>query len=101
MPIYEYECRKCGIRFDKMQHFKDEPLTTCPECGGSLHRLIQPVGIIFKGSGFYTTDHRSSSSACGPSRKAETPEKGDAHPETSESKASSAGEGGETKTSKE
>lgn len=62
MPIYQYKCESCGICFEKMQHFSDEPLKTCPECGASVHRLIQPVGIIFKGSGFYVTDHRSSSS---------------------------------------
>ncbi len=61
MPIYQYKCESCGICFDRMQHFSDEPLKTCPECGAGVHRLIQPVGIIFKGSGFYVTDHRSSS----------------------------------------
>ena len=65
MPIYQYKCESCGICFDRMQHFSDEPLKTCPECGAAVHRLIQPVGIIFKGSGFYVTDHRSSS----PTRK--------------------------------
>jgi len=62
MPIYEYECGSCGIRFERMQHFKDEPLKQCPECGSLVHRLIQPVGIIFKGSGFYITDNRQLSS---------------------------------------
>lgn len=63
MPRYEYACDACGIHFDKIQHFADEPLEVCPECGGTVHRLIQPVGIIFKGSGFYVTDHKSSSSS--------------------------------------
>jgi putative FmdB family regulatory protein len=58
MPLYEYECASCGIRFERMQHFSDKPLSECPECGGSVHRVIQPVGIIFKGSGFYITDNR-------------------------------------------
>ncbi len=62
MPLYEYECESCGIRFERMQHFKDQPLKTCPECAGPVHRVIQPVGIIFKGSGFYITDHRQLSS---------------------------------------
>ena len=61
MPNYEYECESCGIRFERMQHFKDAPLKQCPECGGCVHRVLQPVGIIFKGSGFYVTDHRQSS----------------------------------------
>jgi putative FmdB family regulatory protein len=62
MPIYEYKCESCGIAFERLQRFEDEPLCTCPECGGQVHRVLQPVGIIFKGSGFYITDHRQVSS---------------------------------------
>lgn len=58
MPLYEYQCAACGVRFERHQHFKDAPLTTCPECGGEVHRLIGPVGVVFKGSGFYATDSR-------------------------------------------
>lgn len=70
MPIYEYECDACRIRFERFQHFKDEPVKECPECGGAVHRVLQPVGVIFKGSGFYITDHRQLSSAGGPAPKA-------------------------------
>lgn len=70
MPIYEYECDSCRIRFERLQHFKDEPIKECPECGGGVHRVLQPVGIIFKGSGFYITDHRQLSSAASPAQKA-------------------------------
>jgi putative FmdB family regulatory protein len=62
MPIYLYECESCGIRFEKLQRMSQEPLTECPECDGHVHRVIQPVGIIFKGSGFYITDNRRVSS---------------------------------------
>jgi putative FmdB family regulatory protein len=62
MPIYQYECDTCGVRFERMQRMSDEPLTECPECDGKVHRVIQPVGIIFKGSGFYITDNRQVSS---------------------------------------
>ncbi len=62
MPIYLYQCDSCGVRFEKMQRMTADPLTECPECGGHVHRVIQPVGIIFKGSGFYVTDNRSGSS---------------------------------------
>lgn len=62
MPIYEYQCKACGVRFERVQRFSDDPVRICPECGGEVYRLLQPVGIIFKGSGFYVTDHRSSSS---------------------------------------
>ncbi len=71
MPTYEYECEECGIVFERFQHFSDEPLKTCPECQGSVHRVIQPVGIIFKGSGFYVTDNRGSKSSTLPKSQAE------------------------------
>lgn len=62
MPIYEYMCQQCGLRFEKVQSFSADPLTDCPNCGGSVYRVIQPVGVIFKGSGFYVTDNRGKSS---------------------------------------
>jgi putative FmdB family regulatory protein len=61
MPLYEYRCAECGVRFELHQHFDDAPLTVCPECGGEVHRLIGPAGIVFKGSGFYSTDSRKKS----------------------------------------
>ncbi len=63
MPIYSYQCEKCGTRFDRLQKFTDKPLTRCPECRGQVKRLIQPAGIVFKGSGWYITDSKKSSSA--------------------------------------
>ena len=61
MPTYEYECQKCGHKFEEFQSMKDAPLTKCPECKGKVKRLIGAgAGFIFKGSGFYTTDYRSS-----------------------------------------
>lgn len=60
MPTYDYKCDKCGV-FEYFQSIKDDPLTTCPHCGGSVTRLLsRNVNIIFKGSGFYVTDNRSS-----------------------------------------
>ena len=62
MPTYEYRCKKCGHRFEKFQNIKDEPEKVCPVCRGEVERLIgSGGGIIFKGSGFYITDHRSES----------------------------------------
>lgn len=58
MPFYEYECNRCCIHFERFQHMSDAPVLTCPECGGQVHRVIQPVGVVFKGSGFYVTDNR-------------------------------------------
>ncbi len=69
MPVYEYECENCRLRFEKMQRFSDDPLRICPDCGGSVHRVIQPVGVIFKGSGFYVTDNRGKSSTMPPSKR--------------------------------
>lgn len=57
MPIYEYECDDCGYRFERHQSIASEPVKRCPHCGGTVRRVIYPVGIIFKGSGFYVTDH--------------------------------------------
>ena len=59
MPTYEYECQKCGNRFELFQSIKDKPKRTCPKCGGRVKRLLGTgAGIIFKGSGFYITDYR-------------------------------------------
>ncbi len=62
MPTYEYECTKCGHRFERFQKMSDPPVSTCPQCKGKVKRLISGgSGLIFKGSGFYITDHRSES----------------------------------------
>jgi len=60
MPIYEYECGSCHFRFERKQRFDEEPVAICPECQGKARRVIHSVPIIFKGSGFYTTDSRKS-----------------------------------------
>ncbi len=62
MPVYTYQCENCGLRFDQQQKFSDPPLTRCPECSKkTLRKVYTPVGIVFKGSGFYATDHKSPS----------------------------------------
>jgi putative FmdB family regulatory protein len=62
MPIYTYRCDNCGVRFERNQKFTDPPLSWCSECGKkALRKVYMPVGIVFKGSGFYATDHRSPS----------------------------------------
>ena len=57
MPTYEYVCQACSHRFETWQKMADEPLTTCPECGSHVRRVFYPAGLVFKGSGFYKTDH--------------------------------------------
>lgn len=62
MPTYEYECLKCGHRFERFQRMSEEPVKRCPKCGGKVRRLIGTgAGLLFKGSGFYSTDYRSDS----------------------------------------
>ena len=58
MPTYDYACRDCGHRFEAVQSIHDDALTTCPDCGGELRKVVGAVGIHFKGSGFYRTDSR-------------------------------------------
>lgn len=61
VPIYEYECRKCGHRFEVMQSFGDRPVRRCEKCGGRVDKLISQAAVIYKGSGFYTTDYARAS----------------------------------------
>jgi putative FmdB family regulatory protein len=60
VPTYSYACTECANRFDAVQAFSDDALTTCPECSGRLRKLFGSVGVVFKGSGFYRTDSRES-----------------------------------------
>ena len=62
MPTYEYKCASCGCRFERWQSIREDAIKVCPECGGETKRILFPVGIIFKGSGFYVTDNRKSGS---------------------------------------
>lgn len=57
MPLYDYQCQRCGHRFEVRQGFHDDPVADCPRCGGPCRRLLSPVPIIFKGSGWYVTDY--------------------------------------------
>lgn len=63
MPIYKYRCRDCDHQFEQRQRMSDDPLTVCPVCEGSIRRVVNSVGVVFKGSGFYVTDNRGSNSA--------------------------------------
>ncbi|MHB1289987.1 FmdB family zinc ribbon protein [Georgenia sp.] len=63
MPTYAYRCTVCSDEFDAKQSFSDDALTVCPECGGALRKLFSPVGVVFKGSGFYRTDSRPSATS--------------------------------------
>jgi len=63
MPLYEYQCKKCGHRFEKIQKFSDKPVKKCPECGGSVEQTISAPAVQFKGSGWYVTDYAKKSHA--------------------------------------
>jgi len=66
LPLYEYQCQPHKHRFEVRHGVNESPVTSCPECGGEVRRVIHPVGIVFKGSGFYATDARSSSGSSKP-----------------------------------
>jgi len=66
MPTYQYACTECGHSFEQFQSFSEDALTVCPECDGKLRKLFNAVGVVFKGSGFYRTDSRSSTSSTTP-----------------------------------
>ena len=110
MPTYSYACTECGNRFDVVQAFTDDALTTCEQCSGRLRKLFNSVGVVFKGSGFYRTDSResaksetngsaktssssgtdgsSSSDKSGSSEKSSSPEKSTSSSDKSDSTAS-------------
>ncbi len=94
MPTYKYRCKKCGHEFEVRQRMSDDPLTECPVCGGHVRRVVGSVGIVFKGSGFYVTDNRSTN---GKSR-AKTTEKspGEAEKDKKESKSAKSDSSGKS-----
>ena len=76
MPVYTYRCESCGVQFERHQSFNDAPLKTCPECRKkTLKKIITPTKIIFKGSGFYATDHKSPSGNVSRESKSDKSEK--------------------------
>jgi len=97
MPLYEYRCEDCGVRFERRQHINDDPVKVCPECGGTVHRLIHPVGIIFKGSGFYVTDNRAKSSTAVPKSSKKSAETAKETPKETKSTESTGESGTDSK----
>lgn len=76
MPTYSYACTECGDRFDAVQAFSDDALTTCTKCSGRLRKLFNSVGVVFKGSGFYRTDSREAAKSASAAGSAASSEKG-------------------------
>jgi putative FmdB family regulatory protein len=77
MPLYEYECKKCGHRFEKIQLYSDKMVKKCPECGGQVEQMISAPAVQFKGSGWYVTDYAKKSSSPGASGAGDSKEKKD------------------------
>ncbi len=92
MPLYDYECPECGLVFEVKQSFDDEAVADCPQCQSASRRMFTPVPIIFKGSGFYITDHRKDSrpsTSKSPSAKPDSAAKPDATAAKADSSSSS------------
>jgi putative FmdB family regulatory protein len=112
MPLYEYECKKCGHRFEKIQKFSDKMVKKCPECGGQVEQMISAPAVQFKGSGWYVTDYAKKPSSAGSSSGDSSKDKKDDKPKSdgaskessskdSSSKDSSSKESSSASTSKE
>ena len=68
MPLYEYECKQCGHRFEKIMKFSDEPIKVCPKCGGEVEQMVSAPAVQFKGSGWYVTDYAKKSGGGAPAK---------------------------------
>jgi putative FmdB family regulatory protein len=99
VPTYQYTCSECGNGLEVVQKFTDDPLTECPVCHGRLRKVFSPVGVVFKGSGFYRNDSRSSSgstaksSSNGGSKDSKDSSGSDSSGSTSSTKSESSGAG--------
>jgi putative FmdB family regulatory protein len=93
LPTYTYACTVCGAEIERRQSFSDAPLTTCESCSGALRRVLHPVGVIFKGSGFYNTDYKNKSAGNGGGMKDDAESKtGESKPAEPAAAASSSGD---------
>jgi putative FmdB family regulatory protein len=97
VPTYQYVCTECGGQIEAVQRFTDDPLTVHDACGGRLRKVFSPVGIVFKGSGFYRTDSRNGSSASAPasSSSASSSSSSDSSASSTSSSSSASSSGGE------
>ena len=96
MPLYEYECKKCGHRFERIQRFSDPPVKKCPECGGKVEQVLSAPAVQFKGSGWYVTDYAKKSSA-GSSSKSESESKSESSKKDTKAKTESASKSSDKK----
>jgi putative FmdB family regulatory protein len=92
VPTYQYSCTECGHFFEQFQSFSDDSLTTCPECEGRLRKVFNAVGVVFKGSGFYRTDSRSSGDGGGSTSDSSTSSTTDKGSPTGDTKSGTKGD---------
>lgn len=100
MPLYEYQCAKCGERIEVIQRMSDPPPATCTKCGGDMKKLISSPAIQFKGSGFYKTDYASKSSSGSDSKSGSETKSGSDTKSGSETKSESSSSGSESSSTK-
>ena len=100
MPLYEYQCQKCGHRFERIQRFSDAMVKKCPDCGGKVEQLISAPAVQFKGSGWYVTDYAKKGSA-GSSSKAEAESKADSKSDSAKDSGKDSGSKKESKSKTE
>ena len=97
MPLYDYQCKKCGHRFERIQKFSDPELKECPECGGEIERLLSAPAVQFKGSGWYVTDYakksESSASSGSSEKSSKQPNSDSTQSAAKKTESSSKGEG--------
>jgi putative FmdB family regulatory protein len=93
VPTYQYTCTECGEQVEVVQKFTDDALTVCTACGGRLRKVFSPVGIVFKGSGFYRNDSRKSPASDGPAKKDKEPA-GSKSPDSSSGSSKDSGSSG-------
>jgi len=98
VPTYQYTCTECGEPVEAVQKFTDPPLTVCEACGGRLRKVFSPVGIVFKGSGFYRTDSRNGSSASAPAAKDKDKAASDSSSSSSSESSSGSSNGSDSKS---
>ena len=99
MPLYEYECKKCGHRFERIQRFSDPMVKKCPDCGGKVEQMICAPAVQFKGSGWYVTDYAKKPSA-GSTSKAEAESKADSKSDSAKESGKDSGKDSAKKDSK-
>ena len=100
MPTYSYRCNDCGYEFEQRQRMSDDPLTECPTCDGNVKRVINSIGVVFKGSGFYVTDNRGKKNGTSSTAKKADSDSGGSSSDSKTAESSSSSTSSESKPEK-